>query len=116
MDMNEEALNDFLMHYGVKGMKWGKHASKADYKSSVKSHRKELYKGVGQVYKSKKQVGFAVAGTLLGGGAGSATVGVQMMRGAGYSKGKSLAMGLLGGAPGAAIAIEVKARKMAKED
>jgi hypothetical protein len=114
MDMNEEALDNFLMHYGVKGMKWGKHASKADYKSSVKSHRKELYKGLGETYSKKRNIG--VLGAAAFAGAGTQLVGAQMMRSAGYSKGKSFAMAMIGGAPGAALAIELKARRMAKED
>jgi hypothetical protein len=110
-------VDDFLAHYGVKGMKWGKHQTKGDFKAAVKSNRKELYKGVGSVYKSKKQTGLAVATTLLSGGSvASAVIGTQMMRGAGYSKGKSFAMGMIGGAPGAVVAIELKARNMAREE
>lgn len=115
--MNDEALDDFLAHYGVKGMKWGKHQSKDDFKEAVKANRKELYKGVGDVYKSKKQVGLALAATILSSpAAGQAVIGTQMMRGAGYSKGKSIAVGLLGGPTGAVIAIEMKARQMAREE
>lgn len=115
--MNDEALDDFLAHYGVKGMKWGKHQSKEDFKADVKTQRKELYKGVGEVYKSRTQTGIAAASILLASPAvGSAVIGTQMMRGAGFSKGKSMAVGLLAGPTGAVVAIEMKARRLAREE
>jgi Flp pilus assembly protein TadB len=112
-----QELDQFLEHHGVKGMKWGKHQTKADYKSAVSSNRKEIYKNLGNTWKSdKRQAGAAIASNLLLSPAtGSAVVGIQLMRAAGYSKGKSLAMGLIGGTPGAMLAVEVKARKTAKE-
>jgi hypothetical protein len=115
-------VDDFLAHYGVKGMRWGKRGTKKGPvdKEKLKSARKEIYGDVKKYYNNSKSAkvtaGAAVATSLLTGGTtGSVVVGVQMMRGAGFSKGKSIAMGALGGAPGAALAIELKARKMARE-
>lgn len=135
-----EPTDNFLEHYGVKGMHWGKHKSggtssgsgsgtvavvskpggKAPIdKAKLSAARKDLYSGVKQHYKSNGQKvlgGAAIAASLFSGGTvGTVVVGSQMMRGAGFSKGKSVAMGLIGGAPGAALAIELKARKMARQ-
>lgn len=124
--MSDSPTEDFLEHYGVKGMHWGKHKSSSAVevhkpgkvnKDKLVSVRKDLYKGTADHYKTKAgkvELGASVVASLLGGGVGSAVVGARMMRGAGYSKGKSVAMGLIGGAPGAALAIELKARKIAK--
>ncbi|QFG09118.1 hypothetical protein PBI_SPORTO_10 [Arthrobacter phage Sporto] len=125
-----DPTDDFLAHYGVKGMRWGKRKAGTDVEVSSKSKkapidsdklsaaRNELYKGTRDRLKTKggkAVMGAAVVTTLLGGPIGSQIVGAQMMRDAGYSKGKSLTMGIVGGAPGAMLAIELKARKMARE-
>lgn len=119
--------NDFLEHYGVKGMHWGKHKSSSAVevarkpstnKDKLKAARKDLYSGATAHYKTKAgkvELGASIASSLIGGSVGSSLVGARMMRSAGYSKGKSVAMALTLGAPGAALAIELKARKMAKE-
>lgn len=129
-------VDDFLQHYGVKGMHWGKHkakgsavektggsskeaakADKADYKSKVKAERQKIY---GQVKTNmstpaaRVTTGAALASTLIGGPSGSAIIGAQMMRSAGFSKKKSFATAMLGGAPGAVLMIELQARKNVK--
>lgn len=125
----------FLEHYGVKGMHWGKHKAKGGSSVEVAKHpakapinqdklkaaRKDLYSGLKKQYSnkdghvSKVKTGGMIAAHLLGSTLATQVVGAQMMRSAGYSKGKSLAMGIVGGAPGAALAIELKARNIARQ-
>lgn len=109
-----EVTDDFLEHYGVRGMKWGKRSGggKSEIKTERKAIRKEMYKSAGASVKANK--GKTVVGALLLGG--SATAGVTLARAAGHSKGKSLAIGLLGGAPGGMLAIHLAAKKATKED
>lgn len=115
------SYDDYLEHYGVKGMKWGVRRSDEQLsaaKSARKTERKKATEDAKDYLSSnkKKTVGSAVAATLLIGPAGtSAAVGAQIARSAGYSKGKSIGIGLLGGAPGGIIAAEVQVRKRAKE-
>lgn len=131
--MSDNPTEDFLEHYGVKGMHWGKHKSSGSSvevarkpakapinQDKLSAARKDLYSGLKKTYSnkhgnvSKAKAGAVITAGLLGSTAANQIVGVQMMRSAGYSKGKSVAMGILGGAPGAALAIELKARKMAR--
>lgn len=122
-------VEDFLQHYGVKGMRWGKRGSKGDSnvekakkapidKDRLKEERKKLY---GQVKTNmstpgaRVTTGAALASTLVGGPSGSAIIGAQMMRSAGFSKKKSFTTALIGGAPGAVLMIELQARKNARE-
>jgi hypothetical protein len=129
--MSDSPTEDFLEHYGVKGMHWGKHKSSSAVevhkpgkapinKDKLSAARKDLYGGLKAQYSnkhgkiSKTKAGAMIATHLLSGTIATQVVGAQMMRSAGYSKGKSLAMGIVGGAPGAALAIELKARKIAR--
>lgn len=116
---------DYLEHFGVKGMKWGQSKGGGVEVSSskkvpidkvkLKASRKEIYTDVARVYTSRRKVGAAVAASLLFKPAiGSAVIGTQMMRGAGYPKGKSFAVGALSGPLGAVVAIEMKARSNAR--
>ena len=114
-----EEVDNFLQHHGVVGMKWGKHKSKGDSgssggnnRSAKKAVRKEMYKDA--VASTKAHKGRAAAGLVLAGP--SATVGMQLARSAGHSKGASVAIGLLGGAPGGVLAVHLAARKITKED
>lgn len=123
-----EEVDSFLEHYGVKGMHWGKHKSSSAVevhkpgkapinKDKLHAVRKDLYKGAAAHYKTKGgkvEMGASIVASLLGGSVGSSVVGARMMRSAGYSKGKSVAMAMTLGAPGAALAIELKARNMAR--
>lgn len=124
-----EPVDNFLEHYGVPGMRWGKRKSSGDVEVSKKSkgpidkeklsaERAKLYDGVKNTYKSNGQktlAGAAIATSIFTGGAtGTVVIGAQMMRGAGFSKGKSAATALLGGAPGAVLMIELQARKNAR--
>jgi hypothetical protein len=130
-----DVTEDFLSHYGVKGMHWGKHKSsgggtveklsrsdkqvaKGDYKAKVKEARKDIYSDVkaGMSTRGQKTLaGASIAASLFtGGSVGSVVVGAQMMRAAGFSKGKTTATALIGGAPGAVLMIELQARKNAR--
>lgn len=110
-----EQVEDFLEHHGVVGMKWGKHKSggnKSDIKSARKAVRKEMYSDARASVKANK--GKTIASALLAGG--SLTAGVVLARSAGHSKGKSLAIGILGGAPGGMLAVNLAARKAVREE
>lgn len=124
-----EPTDDFLAHYGVKGMRWGKRRAGTDVevsskpkkgpidKDKLKAARKDLYDDVKSSYNGKQKTlaGAAIATSLFTGGTvGTVVVGAQMMRGAGFSKGKTAATALLGGAPGAILMIELQARKNAR--
>lgn len=125
-----DVTEDFLSHYGVKGMRWGKRQSSGDVevsrkpkkgpidKDKLRAARKDLYGDVKSSYNGKQKTlaGAAIAASIFtGGSVGSVVVGAQMMRGAGFSKGKTAATALLGGAPGAVLMIELQARKNARE-
>jgi hypothetical protein len=111
-----DAVDNFLEHHGVPGMKWGKHKNKADFKAEKKSIKKAIYKQTGQNLwgKGSHQKGKTVAAAIFGTPGISAKVGYDLSKAAGYSKGKSLAIGLLGGAPGGIIAANISAGKMAR--
>ena len=72
--------DDYLIHFGVKGMKWG--VRKDQYKSADRATRKkykEAYKKTDE-YRTKmskrKVAATTLAGTLVGGGIGGALAGV----------------------------------------
>lgn len=108
--------DDVLAHYGVAGMKWGKRKGSVDKATNgVRSARKEIYKNAGQGLVGKGRKGQLVAAGILMGPSGlSGKVGYELAKSAGYSKGKSVAIGLLAGAPGGMVAAEISARRTAK--
>lgn len=115
-----EVTDNFLEHYGVKGMKWGKSGAKGGgggsvNKAKVKAARKEIYGGAKQNLFGKGQKGKTVASALLGTPGASARVGYALAKSAGYSKGQSLAVGLLAGAPGGVLAAELSARRAGQD-
>lgn len=127
--------DEFLAHYGVKGMRWGhrkpgtgepsdrkaakaeKKAAKAEGKAARKAGRREVASNLGSEFSLKTARGrtqagaTAAVGILASPAASAAFVSVKTARAAGYSKGKSLAIGLIGGPPGALIAAELSVRK-----
>lgn len=115
-----EVTDDFLAHYGVRGMKWGKRSGGksassgggSSSKGERKAIRKEIYKDARGLVKANK--GKTAVGLLLGGG--SITAGVTLARAAGHTKGQALAIGLLGGAPGGVLAVHIAAKRAAEED
>lgn len=111
-----DVVDNFLEHHGVPGMKWGKHKTKASFKTEKKAITKAIYKQTGQNLwgKGSHQKGKTAVAALWGAPGVSAKVGYDMSKAAGYTKGKSLAIGLLGGAPGGIIAANIAAGKMAR--
>lgn len=116
--------DDFLAHYGKKGMKWG--VRKEELKEARKAGRRELRENIKGQYRKdsgKLKKGRTAYTTLEGvsavmtGGASlvaSPFTAAQVTRAAGYSKGKSIAIGILGGLPGAVLASEIRVRKNVK--
>jgi len=123
-----EDVDDFLEHHGVKGMKWGRRTSKTTRVARGRA-RKQLREEYSKNFNDRYDV-------VTPGGKGQRTrnalrtaaivpdfmlvaygpyTGTQMARSAGYSKGKSAAIGILSGAPGAAVAAEIRIHRVAKE-
>lgn len=103
-----------LYHYGVKGMRWGKTTKKTGVERSadrkkIRSEFKSSFSA--KTGKDKVAMGSQVAYSLMGGAGASQVVGYKIAKAAGYSKGKSLAIGVLGGAPGGLIASEIAVRR-----
>lgn len=124
-----ESTDDFLQHFGVVGMKWGKHKSGSGgsgssggsgTKATEKANRKVLRREVlsttkTQLLGNKKKKGGMAALAIIGGAPGlSVATGISLARSAGYSKGKSIAVGLIGGAPAGLLVSELSIRKAAK--
>ena len=70
-----EPVDDFLMHYGVKGMKWGKHQSKGDDTSEPKPKMSREKKiaiavGVAATVAVGAAIAFGVMDQKANGGAG----------------------------------------------
>lgn len=139
-----EGADDFLAHYGVKGMRWGhrkpgtgepsdrkaakaekkaeKQTAKAEGKIARKAGRREIAKNLGSEFSLKTGKGqfntgvTAAAAIFSKPAAAAAYVGIKTARSAGYSKGKSVAIGLIGGPPGALLAAELSVRKNARRE
>lgn len=115
---------EFLAHYGVKGMKWGKrkapNAEKAAGKAARKAERSKIVKNLNTQFNTtstsgRVRTGATVAGALLATPVANIYMGAKVTRASGYSKGASVAVGLIGGAPGALVLAEVSARSAAKK-
>lgn len=108
--------DDFLAHYGKKGMKWG--VTKSEARTAIRAERDAINKDINASFKGRK--GVAKAGVSIAAGVAATpfmglTVATTMMtKTAGYSTGKAVAINLLGGPIGAMVAVEVKARQRAK--
>lgn len=114
-----------LFHYGVKGMKWGVRRSpeqlaKREAKKTARSEdRKETY-GIASKRVMKGGAGPIIVATMLAGPSGgiqaaNAVSGYNISRSAGYKRGSSVAIGLLGGSAGGLIASEIKIRRRASQ-
>ena len=105
--------DDYLEHYGVKGMKWGVKKSKADRKADrgrIKENFKKNYSLKNK--QGKVSAALSIASMpLLGPAVASAVAGSNLAEAAGYKKGTSVAIGIVAGAPGGLIASEVAVRR-----
>lgn len=119
--MSDNPEDYSLYHYGVKGMRWGKTTKKTGAERSA--DRKKIYNEVKNKSTGKESmkrdtaVGIATGGAAIVLGAPmalamvNATVGYKIAKSAGYSRGKSAAIGLIGGTPGGVIAAEIAVRR-----
>jgi len=96
-------------------------ADRKVYRSSVRAARKVVL-GEARSYAMNHKAlnaGSVVVGMILGGPIGATSVAggaasANIMRSQGYGKGKSLALGYLGGPIGGIVVTELSARKLAK--
>lgn len=105
-------VDDFLAHHGVKGMKWGKRKPTVEIQTARKKARlKERQKVESQYrteYWAKKKESQTKADILYGLAPYNQT---KLAQAAGFSKGKAVTIGILGGPAGGLIASELKIRK-----
>lgn len=118
--MEPSDVDDFLAHYGVKGMKWGVSRSSPQVQAR-KTGRRENVANLKSRYTEKKSNGKTgirkgkAAGTVLDVmTTGGMYTGTQIARSAGYTKGQSIALGMLTGPVGATLASELRVRKNAR--
>lgn len=101
---------------GMNQIKEARSADRAEVRSNVKKNF-DVKNTTGKVNSLATSGGIA-AGILVGGPAGAvmvanASAGVTIARSAGYSRGKSAIIGIVGGAPGALLASEIAVRQRA---
>lgn len=124
---------DFLAHYGVKGMKWGqrksgtgapsarqvakteKKAAKTADKATRKAGRREIASNLNKEFDlktsaGKKRTGLTAASAILAGPATNIYMGAKIAQAAGYTKGQSAVVGLVGGAAGGLAVAELSVR------
>lgn len=109
---------EFLAHYGVKGMKWGQtRAVKKEFHKQAKTEfqakyaKQHLQDASGNKRSAGKRAAFIALDVATAGGV-SAT---RLMRTAGYSKGKTAAVVLTTGVHGANLVASSAVKKTAKE-
>lgn len=115
-------VDDFIAHYGKKGMKWGVRNDN-DVKAARKQARKEI--------RADNQIRSQYTRTKADGSTGvkkakTAAIGLDMVttlgmytgsqiaRSSGFTKGQSAAIGIVGGPGGAMLAREIKVRNTAR--
>lgn len=110
-------VDDFLEHYGVKGMKWGRRSASPEVKVARKEARKTVRQEIDKNFQEGYEAKRSASGTKSGAFKTDLLYAVgpynsaKLAQSAGYSRGKSVAIGMLGGPLGGAIAAEVKVRK-----
>lgn len=107
-----------LSHYGIPGMKWG--VRRTPEQLGRKKSRKELRRSFNKNFASRQSnVKTGALGASIVSGFGLpvtlAVVGYDITRSAGYSKGYSLATGIIGGPIGGLVASELKVWEDAKK-
>ncbi len=115
----EIEVGEFLEHFGVKGMKWGKRKGESDGPSAIKAARKEVRGEVKDYFKSNKKVkvgAVVVAGILATPLAAGGVATAAVMRSQGHSRGKAAAIGFLTGPIGGIVVAERSARRRVQEN
>ncbi|ADD80906.1 gp015 [Rhodococcus phage ReqiPepy6] len=115
---------DFLAHYGVKGMKWGVTRAAPEVRVARKAARKQARRDLDTVMAVNEIKRREAASTMTSGkkflsdmgAVGSAYTGTSISRAAGYSRGQAKVISILGGGPlygplTAGVAAELKIRK-----
>lgn len=117
----EPDVEDFLAHYGKKGMKWGVRKNPGgDVKAARKEARSQIRQNFKEIHSSKTSSGgqkvsagkvagsFILANATFGG-----STGYQVARATGYKKGQALAIGFVGGPIGGVVISELQVRRAA---
>lgn len=114
----ETDVEDFLAHYGKKGMKWGVRTASAEVKAARKAGRAENAKNLqarytktnadGKTVMKKRRTAATVVDLMATGGG---YTGIQIAKSAGFTRGQSAAIGMLSGPVGAMVASEIKVRQ-----
>lgn len=98
-----------LMHYGVKGMRWGVRKDR----DQVRVSRGKTIDRTLAAYSTEKNAGRRwVSGFLTSG----VSLGYNYQRSAGYSRGATVATTLLAGPVGNVVAVELSARRATNDD
>lgn len=106
-------VDDFLAHYGVLGMHWGtrKAESRATRRSNKDAHNAAIKTARHDILSEalrKESLGKHIVGSFLTGTWYSSSV---IIRDSGYSTGKSVVAGFLGGPFATMIAIDIRAHE-----
>lgn len=115
----EPDVDAFLEHYGKKGMKWG--VTKGEAKTALRTSRNKTTGNLQDRYTKTRKDGTTgvrktktaatVADIMFTGGM---YTGAQINRAAGFSRGSSVAIAMIGGGPGSVLLSAVKTRQDAK--